>query len=244
MRCCRPAPGRSSSSRSSWPVATASTRATWPSPTAASSSPAAASRWREALGDEVVESGGRYDAPATHPGDPTTGQGDVHVSWMVVAHRAVVDVDTELGLAKVVQVATAQDVGRAVNPREVRGQITGGISQGVGLALTEHLDAPGGLVANGSFTDYLIPTAADMPEVVADVLEPGDPAGPARPARCRRAAVALVDRGGGRRPAGRHRPPRHPGAGPPPRPHPLTPQPLTPWLSRPGVSSSRPEATY
>ena len=82
------------------------------------------------------------------------------------------------GLAKVVQVATAQDVGRALNPREVRGQITGGISQGVGLALTEHLDAPGGLVANGSFTDYLIPTVADMPEVVADVLEPGDPQGP------------------------------------------------------------------
>jgi len=132
----------------------------------------------EALGDEVIESGGRYDAPPTHHGDPTTGQGDVHVSWMVVAHRAVVDVDTELGLAKVVQVATAQDVGRAVNPREVRGQITGGISQGVGLALTEHLAAPGGIVANGSFTDYLIPTAADVPEVVADVMEPGDPQGP------------------------------------------------------------------
>lgn len=132
----------------------------------------------DALGDEVVESGGRYDAPATHAGDPTSGRGDVHVGWMVVAHRAVVDVDIELGLAKVVQVATAQDVGRALNPREVRGQITGGISQGIGLALTEHLDAPGGLVANGSFTDYLIPTAADMPEVVADVLEPGDPQGP------------------------------------------------------------------
>ena len=132
----------------------------------------------DALGHEVVESGGRYDAPATHAGDPTSGRGDVHVGWMVVAHRAVVDVDIELGLAKVVQVATAQDVGRALNPREVRGQITGGISQGVGLALTEHLDAPGGLVANGSFTDYLIPTAADMPEVVADVLEPGDPQGP------------------------------------------------------------------
>jgi xanthine dehydrogenase D subunit len=132
----------------------------------------------EALGPEVVDAGGRYDAPRTHPGDPTTGQGDVHVSWMVVAHRAVVDVDTELGLAKVVQVATAQDVGRAVNPREVRGQITGGISQGVGLALTEHLDAPRGVVANGSFTDYLIPTAADVPEVLADVVEPGDPQGP------------------------------------------------------------------
>ena len=133
---------------------------------------------RDALGDEVIEAGGRYDAPPTHAGDPTTGQGDVHVSWMVVAHRAVVDVDTDLGLAKVVQVATAQDVGRALNPREVRGQITGGISQGVGLALTEHLDAPAGLVANGSFTDYLIPTAADMPEVLADVVEPGDPLGP------------------------------------------------------------------
>ena len=132
----------------------------------------------EALGEEEVEAGARYDAPTTDSGDPTTGQGDVHVSWMVVAHRAVVDVDTELGIAKVVQVATAQDVGRAVNPREVRGQITGGISQGLGLALTEHLSAPAGIVANGSFTDYLIPTAADMPEVVVDLLEPGDPLGP------------------------------------------------------------------
>ncbi len=132
----------------------------------------------EVLGDEVLEAEGRYDAPATRAGDADGGQGDVHVSWMVVAHRAVVDVDVELGLAKVVQVATAQDVGTAVNPREIRGQITGGIAQGIGLALTEHLDAPGGMAANNSFTDYLIPTAADVPEVVVDLIEGHDPLGP------------------------------------------------------------------
>lgn len=175
----------------------------------------------DALGDEVVESGGRYDAPPTHPGDPTTGQGHVHVSWMVVAHRAVVDVDTDLGLAKVVQVATAQDVGRAVNPREVRGQITGGISQGVGLALTEHLDAPGGIVANGSFTDYLIPTAADARGRGRCARARRSP-GPARPAGSGRAALALLDGRGRRRTARRHRPSRHPGARPPPGPPRLT----------------------
>lgn len=130
------------------------------------------------LGSARVEGEGRYEAPPTERGDPTHGQGDVHVSWMVVAHRAVVDVDVELGLARVVQVATAQDVGRALNPREVRGQIAGGIAQGVGLALTEELLAPGGVVRNGSFADYLPPTAADVPELEVDLVERPDPRAP------------------------------------------------------------------
>ena len=73
------------------------------------------------------------------PLDPETGQGDAHVAFAFSAHRAVVDVDTELGLVRVVEIATAQDVGKAINPQAVEGQIEGGIAQGLGLALMEEI---------------------------------------------------------------------------------------------------------
>jgi CO/xanthine dehydrogenase Mo-binding subunit len=82
---------------------------------------------------------------------------------------------------KVVQIATAQDVGRALNPLSVTGQIEGGIAQGVGLAVMEEIVMDGGRVRNPSFTDYLIPTALDMPPIVVGKLveepEPGAPVG-------------------------------------------------------------------
>jgi CO/xanthine dehydrogenase Mo-binding subunit len=130
------------------------------------------------LGESVIEVQREYLAPTTEIGHPDTGEGEVHVAWMFVAHRAVVDVDTQLGSVRVVQIATAQDVGRAINPAEVRGQILGGIAQGVGLALTEHLDAPAGVPVNASFTDYLVPTTADMPEVLIELVEQPEPGGP------------------------------------------------------------------
>ena len=102
-------------------------------------------------------------APAHHPLDPETGQGEAHLQYAFAAHRAVVDVDTELGLVKVVEIATAQDVGKALNPQAVEGQIQGGIAQGLGLALMEEIQVTDGLVRNPSFTDYLIPTILDMP---------------------------------------------------------------------------------
>jgi CO/xanthine dehydrogenase Mo-binding subunit len=106
------------------------------------------------------------------------GQGDAHVTFAFAAHRAVVDVDVELGLVRVVEIATAQDVGKAINPQAVEGQIEGGIAQGLGLALMEEIQVVGGLVRNASFTDYLIPTVLDMPPVELDVLELGDPDSP------------------------------------------------------------------
>jgi CO/xanthine dehydrogenase Mo-binding subunit len=90
----------------------------------------------------------------------------------------VVDVDTELGLVRVVEIATAQDVGKAINPQAVEGQIEGGIAQGLGLALMEEIQVVDGQVRNASFTDYLIPTVLDMPPVKLDVLELGDPDAP------------------------------------------------------------------
>ncbi|QYG91035.1 molybdopterin-dependent oxidoreductase [Iamia sp. SCSIO 61187] len=129
------------------------------------------------VGADPIVATRTYRAPRTEQGDPS-GQGDVHVSWMFVAHRAVVDVDPELGLTRVVQVATAQDVGRAVNPREVRGQVDGGIAQGLGLALMEDLTCTGGVVENASFADYLIPTAADVAPTEVVLVEVPDPDGP------------------------------------------------------------------
>jgi CO/xanthine dehydrogenase Mo-binding subunit len=110
--------------------------------------------------------------------DPVTGQGNAHVQYAFAAHRAVVDVDTELGLVKVVEITTAQDVGRAMNPQAVAGQIHGGTAQGLGLALMEEIQIVGGVLKNPSFTDYLLPTILDMPPMNVDVLELADPNAP------------------------------------------------------------------
>jgi len=119
----------------------------------------------------------RYRHPPTEKPSPT-GQGNVHAGFCVAAHRAVVDVDPELGLVRVVRVDTAQDVGRALNPQAVLGQIEGGILQGVGLAVMEELILQKGVVRNASFTDYLIPTILDAPEVEAILIEKPEPGGP------------------------------------------------------------------
>jgi xanthine dehydrogenase D subunit len=130
------------------------------------------------LADRSVEETREYRHRRTFPLDPETGQGEAHVAFAFAAHRAVVDVDTELGLVKVVEIATAQDVGRAINPQAVEGQIEGGIAQGLGLALMEEVHMEDGRVRNPSFTDYLIPTVLDMPRVRLDVLELGHPDAP------------------------------------------------------------------
>ena len=106
------------------------------------------------------------------------GQGNCHVAFAFVAHRAVVDVDPELGLVKVVQIATAQDVGQVLNPLSVLGQIEGGIAQGLGLAVMEEIIVQEGRVRNPSFTDYLLPTALDAPVVVARMIEEYEPQAP------------------------------------------------------------------
>jgi CO/xanthine dehydrogenase Mo-binding subunit len=131
---------------------------------------------RGEIGDGI-EATREYHHRPTQPLD-AKGQGDAHVTFAFAAHRAVVDVDTELGLVRVVEIATAQDVGKAMNPLAVEGQIEGGIAQGLGLALMEEIQVVDGLVRNASFTDYLIPTVLDMPPVELDVLELGDPDSP------------------------------------------------------------------
>jgi xanthine dehydrogenase D subunit len=132
----------------------------------------------ELLSDDVLEETREFRHPATSALDPETGQGHAHAQHAFAAHRAVVDVDVELGLVRVVELATAQDVGRAINPQAVEGQLEGGAAQGLGLALMEEVRVRGGEVRNPSFTDYLIPTMLDVPPVRCDVLELGDPHAP------------------------------------------------------------------
>jgi xanthine dehydrogenase D subunit len=128
--------------------------------------------------DEAVEETVEWRHRPTHEIDPVTGQGDAHVQYAFSAHRAVVDVDVELGLVKVVALDTAQDVGKAINPDAVIGQIQGGSAQGMGLALMEEVIVTDGRVRNPSFTDYLIPTILDMPPMQVKVLEYADPHAP------------------------------------------------------------------
>jgi len=132
----------------------------------------------DVLGDEVIEETVEWRHRPTHPVDPETGQGNAHVQYAFSAHRAVVDVDVELGLVKVVALDTAQDVGKAINPDAVVGQIQGGSAQGMGLALMEEVVVSDGIVRNPSFTDYLIPTILDMPPMKIEVLEYADPHAP------------------------------------------------------------------
>ncbi|MDP9459409.1 MAG: xanthine dehydrogenase subunit D [Actinomycetota bacterium] len=132
----------------------------------------------EVLGTDAVEETVEWRHRPTHVIDPDTGQGDAHVQFAFSAHRAVVDVDVELGLVKVVALDTAQDVGKAINPDAVVGQIHGGSAQGMGLALMEEIVVTDGHVRNPSFTDYLIPTILDMPPMQVKVLEYADPHAP------------------------------------------------------------------
>jgi CO/xanthine dehydrogenase Mo-binding subunit len=136
---------------------------------------------RERTGAVEVDVERVYHHPRTWPLDPETGQttGErSHVALAVAAMRVVAEVDIELGLTRVAWIGTAQDVGKAINPQAVAGQIEGGTAQGLGLALMEEIQTAGGLITNASFTDYLIPTALDMPPVVSELVEDPEPDAP------------------------------------------------------------------
>ena len=155
-------------------------RMTWMAAGAVRDACRAALEERERSGGEIdVERVHRH--PRTTPLDPETGQvtGErAHVALACAAMRVVAEVDVELGLTRVVWIGTAQDVGRAVNPLAVAGQIEGGTAQGIGLALMEEIQTRDGRIVNASFTDYLIPTALDMPPVESVLIEVPEPAAP------------------------------------------------------------------
>lgn len=132
---------------------------------------------KELVGGGPIEYHTRFHHPPTEQPDEN-GQGRLHVDFAVAVHRAVVDVDRELGLFRVVQIDTVQDVGFMINPRSVVGQIEGGIMQGVGLAAMEEIVIEEGVIANPTFTDYLLPTFLDAPHIEVQVVEEPSAFGP------------------------------------------------------------------
>ncbi|MEK9719857.1 MAG: molybdopterin cofactor-binding domain-containing protein, partial [Quisquiliibacterium sp.] len=125
----------------------------------------------DANGDVALGLG--YFDPPTVPLD-ADGQGVPYATYGFAAQFAEVEVDIDFGTVRVLQVHAAHDVGRAINPTQVEGQIHGGIAQGLGLALMEHYQ--GGRTDN--LHDYLIPTAGDMPLVQVHLIEDPEPLGP------------------------------------------------------------------
>jgi len=156
-------------------------RMTWMAAGAVRDACRAALAAREQQGGGEVDVERIYRHPPTKALDPETGQvtdGPAHVAFACAAMKAIVEVDVELGLTRVVWIGTAQDVGKALNPQAVEGQIEGGTAQGLGLALMEEIQTRDGVIANASFTDYLIPTALDMPPVVSELIEDPEPDAP------------------------------------------------------------------
>jgi xanthine dehydrogenase molybdenum-binding subunit len=105
-------------------------------------------------------------------------RGNVSVTYAFAAQAALVEVEEATGKVEVLRVASAHDVGRALNPVGCEGQIEGGIHMGLGYALTEELRLGDGRVLNPGFLDYKLLTAPDMPEILITLIETVDEAGP------------------------------------------------------------------
>jgi CO/xanthine dehydrogenase Mo-binding subunit len=120
-----------------------------------------------------------YRPPKTTPYDPLTGRSEPNFAYGYVAQVVEVEVDIETGQIWVRRVISVNDVGRAVNPQQVEGQVEGAVAQALGYALMENLVSIKGVIQNPHLSTYLIPTALDMPmEVQSVILEYPDPIGP------------------------------------------------------------------
>jgi CO/xanthine dehydrogenase Mo-binding subunit len=121
----------------------------------------------------------KYRPPKTTPMDPQTGKSEPNFAYGYVAEAFLIEVDTETGQVHVLDAVCADDVGKAVNPIQVQGQIEGAVVQAVGYALMENFVQKDGYVHTQHLSTYLIPTVLDVPERVQSViLEYPDPIGP------------------------------------------------------------------
>ncbi|MBZ0276442.1 MAG: xanthine dehydrogenase family protein molybdopterin-binding subunit [Anaerolineae bacterium] len=121
----------------------------------------------------------QYRPPPTTPYDPETGKSEPNFAYGYVAEAVEVEVDIETGHIRLVRVICADDVGRAVNPELVRGQVEGAVVQAQGYAIMENLIVKEGRILNPFLSTYLIPTVLDVPdEVKSVILEYADPIGP------------------------------------------------------------------
>ncbi len=121
----------------------------------------------------------QYRPPATTPYDPETGRSNPNFAYGYLAQFVEVEVDLETGHVDVTRVVSAHDVGKALNPKLVEGQIEGGVVQALGYAVMENLVTHEGRILNPYLSTYLIPTIWDIPrEVKSVILEFADPRGP------------------------------------------------------------------
>ena len=121
----------------------------------------------------------QYRPPATTPLDPKTGKSEPNFAYGYVAQAVSVEVDTETGAIRILEVISANDVGQAINPQLVEGQIEGAVVQAIGYAILEDFQQEGGYVQTGQLSTYLIPTVLDIPDKVESlILEYPDPIGP------------------------------------------------------------------
>ncbi|RME48781.1 MAG: xanthine dehydrogenase family protein molybdopterin-binding subunit [Chloroflexi bacterium] len=135
-------------------------------------------RWLETDDDPVIVTY-EYHARKTTPLDEETGESDPCITYGYAAQAVEVEVDVETGQLHVVRVISAHDVGRAINPQQLQGQIEGGVAQGQGYATIENFIVENGEIVTPDLTTYLIPTVLDVPdETESLILEDPDPEGP------------------------------------------------------------------
>ncbi|MCO1602367.1 xanthine dehydrogenase family protein molybdopterin-binding subunit [Desulfosporosinus nitroreducens] len=120
---------------------------------------------------------GSYN-PVTTMLDPETGKGIPYATYAFATQVAEVEVDTETGIVEVKQIVAAHDVGTAINPQNVEGQIEGGCAMGIGYALLEEVILKDGEIQNPGMSTYLIPTSLDVPEIHTIIIEESEISGP------------------------------------------------------------------
>ena len=120
----------------------------------------------------------QFNAPFTEGLDPETGQGDIWPDFTFGAVAVEVAVDTETGQIELLKCAACHDVGRAINPAAVQGQIAGGTHQGLGYALMEEFVLEEGQIKTPSLAEYPVPTSVDFPSTDVIILESGTGVGP------------------------------------------------------------------
>jgi CO/xanthine dehydrogenase Mo-binding subunit len=121
----------------------------------------------------------QYRPPETTPYDPETGKSEPNFAYGYVAQAVIVEVDTQTGHLRILDVVSTHDVGKAINPQQVQGQVEGGVVQAVGYAVMENFIQEDGYVLTPHLSTYLIPGILDIPENVRSViLEYPDPLGP------------------------------------------------------------------
>ena len=110
--------------------------------------------------------------------DKETGHGKPYGAYVFATQIAEVEVDTETGEFEVLKITAVHDCGQAINPMFVEGQIEGGVAMGLGFGTMEEMVVEQGRVRNPQFTDYIMPTALDVPQIVTRIVERPEPSGP------------------------------------------------------------------